>query len=165
MARKRARSPRGERIVVPRPGRRFKRINVVAGQYNLNVIGEVQYQWTTDSRWFELWFEWYLCPNLRTNSLIIMDNARFHRQIPLEQIANFYGFKIFWLPPYSPDKNSIEQLLANLKNWLRNWSHRYPSIQETYRSLFQIGIAITRQSGVKQFKQCQPLVTYQWHYR
>jgi len=137
MARNRARSPRGERVIVSRPGKRFKRINVVAGQCNSEVIGEVQYQWTTDSRWFEVWFEWYLCPNLRANSLIIMDNARFHRKIPLERIANFYGYKILWLPPYSPDKNPIEQLWANLKNWLRNWSYLYSTIQEAIWDYFK----------------------------
>lgn len=137
MARNRARAPRGERIVVPRPGKRFKRINVIAGQCGSEVVGEVQYQWTTNSQWFEVWFEWHFCPNLRANSLIIMDNARFHRKTPLEQIANFYGFKILWLPPYSPDKNPIEQLWANLKNWLRNWSHHYPSIQEAITAYFK----------------------------
>lgn len=137
MARNRARSPKGQRVIVLRPGKRFKRINVVAGQCNSEVIGKFQYQWTTDSRWFEVWFEWYLCPNLRANSLIIMDNARFHRKIPLEKIANFYGYKILWLPPYSPDKNPIEQLWANLKNWLRNWSHLYPTIQEAIWDYFQ----------------------------
>ena len=137
MARNKARSPKGERVVVKRPGKRFKRVNVVAGQCGNEVIGEMQYSWMTDSRWFEVWFEWYLCPHLPPNSLIIMDNARFHRKIQLEKIATFYGFTLLWLPPYSPDKNPIEQLWAILKNWLRLWSHRYPSIQDTIRAYFE----------------------------
>jgi transposase len=137
MARKRARSPRGKRVVVSRPGKRFKRINVVAGQCGSEVIGETQYAWTTDSRWFMVWFEWYLCPFLRPGSVIIMDNARFHNKPQLEQIAHFYGYRILWLPPYSPDKNPIEQLWANLKNWLCNWSHLYTSIQEAIRDYFE----------------------------
>lgn len=137
MARNKARSPRGERVVVARPGRRFKRINVVAGQCDNDVIGEVFYDWTTDSRWFEVWFEWYFCPYLSPKSLIIMDNARFHRKPQLEQIAKFYGYKILWLPPYSPDKNSIEKLWANLKIWLRNWAHLFKSVQSALIAYFK----------------------------
>ena len=137
MARTRARAPRGKRVVVLRPGNRFKRLNVVAGQCGDKVIGEFFYDWSTDSRWFEVWFEWHLCPNLRSKSLIIMDNARFHRKPQIERIAKFYGFSVFWLPPYSPDKNPIEHLWANLKNWLRNFAHLYPSIQDAVVDYFK----------------------------
>ena len=137
MARNKARSPKGERVIVARPGKRFKRINVVAGQCGSEVIAETQYPWTTNSRWFEVWFEWHLCPNLRPNSVIVMDNAKFHRKVPLEKIASYYGYKLLWLPPYSPDKNYIEQLWANLKNWLRLWSHLYTSVQDAIQDYFQ----------------------------
>lgn len=137
MARTRARSHRGKRVVVLRPGKRFKRLNVVAGQCGDEVIGEVFYDWTTDSRWFEVWFEWYLCPNLHPRSLIIMDNARFHRKNEIERIAKLYGYTILWLPPYSPDKNPIEHLWANLKNWLRKCAHLYASIQDALIDYFK----------------------------
>lgn len=137
MSRSRARSPRGERVVLPRPGRRFKRLNVIAGQCGTDVIGETFYDWTTDSRWFEVWFEWYFCPNLRHKSVIVMDNARFHRKPQLQQIAKFYDCTILWLPPYSPDKNPIEHLWANLKNWLRNWTYLYSSIQDALLDYFK----------------------------
>lgn len=137
MARTKARAPRGKRVVVPRPGKRFKRLNVVAGQCGDAVIGEVFYDWTTDSRWFEVWFEWYLCPALRPNSLIIMDNARFHRKSEIERIATFFGFTVLWLPPYSPDKNPIEHLWASLKNWLRIHAHLFSSLQDAVIDYFK----------------------------
>jgi transposase len=66
-----------------------------------------------------------------------MDNARFHRKAELERIANVYGFKIIWLPPCSPDKNPIEKLWANLKNWLRIFAHLYSTIQEAAIDYFK----------------------------
>jgi transposase len=60
-----------------------------------------------------------MCPLLQSGSIIILDNASFHRKSALEKIAAFYKHQILWLPPYSPDKNKIEHLWANLKNWLR----------------------------------------------
>jgi transposase len=137
MSRGYGRAPRGKRVVVQRPGRRFKRLNIVGGQIGTQVIAPCYYDWTTTALWFEVWFEWYFCPALPKNTYIIMDNARFHRKVELERVAKFYGFKIIWLPPYSPDKNPIEKLWANLKNWLRIFAHTYSSIQNAVRDYFK----------------------------
>jgi transposase len=44
-----------------------------------------------------------------------MDNASFHPKKTLRIIAEAYGHRIVFLPAYSPDKNPIENLWANLK--------------------------------------------------
>ena len=106
-------------MFVKRPGKREKRLNVIAGECDNEVIAPVVYDWTTKHSWFEIWFEWYLCPQLALFSVILMDNASWHRKSVLEKIAGFYGFMIIWLPSYSPDKNRIEHRWANLKNWLQ----------------------------------------------
>jgi transposase len=137
MSRNYGRAQRGKRVIIKRPGRRFKRLNVVAGQIGTTVIAPYYYDWTTTSIWFEVWFEWYFCLALPQNTYIIMDNASFHRKAVLERIAKFYGHQIIWLPPYSPDKNSIEKLWANLKNWLRIFAHTYSSIQDAVRDYFK----------------------------
>ena len=137
MARTRARAPRGKRVHVSRPGKRYKRLNIVAGQIEDDVIAPCVYDWPTNSQWFQVWFEWHFCPLLPLMSIIIMDNARFHKKDELERIARFYGHQILWLPTYSPDKNRIEKLWANLKNWLRNYSHLYPSIQDAIVDFFK----------------------------
>ena len=137
MARTRVRATRGKRVYVSRPGKRYKRINIVSGQIGKEVVAPYFYDWSTNSLWFEVWFEWHFCPLLPLLSIIIMDNARFHRKTELERIAKFYGHQILWLPTYSPDKNRIENLWANLKNWLRNYAHLYPSIQDAMRDYFK----------------------------
>lgn len=137
MSRHYGRAVRGKRVVIKRPGRRFKRLNVIAGQIGSRVIAPFYYDWTTTGQWFEVWFEWHFCPALPQNTYIIMDNARFHRKVIVERIASFYGFTIIWLPPYSPDKNPIEKLWANLKNWLRIFAHLYPTIQLAVMDYFK----------------------------
>ncbi len=137
MSRNRGRAPRGKRVIIERPGRRFKRLNIIAGQIGTQVIAPYYYDWTTTAAWFEVWFEWHLCPLLPANTYIIMDNARFHRKVELERIAKFYALEIIWLPPYSPDKNQIEKLWANLKNWLRLFAHTFLSIQDAVLHYFQ----------------------------
>jgi putative transposase len=138
MQREYAWSKRGQRVPIFRPGRRFKRTNVVAALLKKQVIAPVQYDWSTNSSWFEVWFEWYLCPELPQISVIIMDNAPFHNKIRLKEISDFYGFRILWLPPYSPDKNPIEHLWANLKNWLRKYSKNFKALQEAICNFFKM---------------------------
>jgi len=38
-------------------------------------------------------------------------------------IADEYGFRVIFLPKYSPDLNKIEKTWANIKNWLRLHLH------------------------------------------
>jgi len=137
VVRKRARAPRGKRVFVKRPGKREKRLNVIAGECNNEVIAPVVYDWTTKHIWFEIWFEWYLCPLLRVNSVIFMDNASWHRKSVLEKTAGFYGFTIIWLPSYSPDKNRIEHRWANLKFWLQYNVKNFNALRDAVVHYFQ----------------------------
>ena len=71
----------------------------------------MQYECSMDSTLFEYWFEYQLLPAVSEDSVIIMDNASFHRKNKL--------CSIIFLPPYSPELNPIEKLWANLKRWLK----------------------------------------------
>jgi len=84
-------------VFAERPGKREKRLNIIGTECDNEVIAPCVYEWTTAHAWFEVWFEWHLCPNLRPNSVIVMDNASWHRKPALEKIAAFYGFAIIWL--------------------------------------------------------------------
>ena len=136
--REKGRAPRGKKVHKKHPGRRFKRRNIIAGLCADKVLGQCSYAWATDSVWFIEWFELVLIPLLAMGSVIIMDNASFHNHAVLEMIAQTYGHRILWLPAYSPDKNPIEHLWANMKKWLRNFSHNYPSIQIAIFEYFQV---------------------------
>jgi putative transposase len=61
------------------------------------------------------WFETQLIPELRSESTIIWDNAKFHNKDNLAAIAAKYGQYVIFLPKYSPDLSKIEPDFANLK--------------------------------------------------
>jgi transposase len=53
-----------------------------------------------------------LLPELRQNSLDIMDNAPFHNKPKMKELLQLHGHSILRLPKYSPDFNPIEQAFA-----------------------------------------------------
>jgi len=132
-------APRGEKVYGEVSGKRYKRTNIVSAQCGIEKISPFIYDWGTNAVWFEVWFEWHLCPNLSQGKVIVMDNALFHRKPALGKIAAFYGLRIIWLPPYSPDLNPIEHLWANLKKWLKSFASSFSSIQDAIKHYFKVG--------------------------
>ncbi len=137
MERQYGRSEKGKRVFLPKAGRKFKRINIVGALINGMTAAIRLYDWAMTAAFFLVWFEWELCPLIRPGSIIIMDNASFHKKSEITRIASLYNCHVVWLPPYSPDKNKIEKTWANLKNWLRINSKKFPTIQEAIWDYFK----------------------------
>ncbi|WP_153300363.1 IS630 transposase-related protein, partial [Streptococcus pneumoniae] len=78
------RSLKGQLIRGKVSGRRYQRISLVAGLTNGELIAPMTYEEMVTSDFFEAWFQKFLLPTLTTPSVIIMDNARFHRMGKLE---------------------------------------------------------------------------------
>lgn len=73
------------------------------------------YKETMTSDFFEVWFKIFLLPTLDKPSVIIMDNARFHRINKLKELCKEQGHRLLPLPPYSPEYNPIEKTWAQIK--------------------------------------------------
>jgi transposase len=83
------------------------------------------FQGTTEGDIFEDFIE-QLLPHCgrwpEPKSVIVMDNASFHRTEKIEQLCYEAGVKLVYLPPYSPDLNPIEEFFAELKAFIKkNW--------------------------------------------
>ena len=65
---------------------------------------------------FSSWIEQDLLPKLPKNSMIIMDNASFHKGRAMQEKIKEAGHILEYLPPYSPDFNPIEQKWAQAKS-------------------------------------------------
>jgi transposase len=137
MTREYGRAPAGERVYIPKNGRRTKKLNIMAGLLNGRLLCPTIYDWSTNSAWFLEWLEWFLCPLLAADSVIILDNASFHKKTEVYRIVASYGCRAIFLPPYSPDKNKIEKSWANLKNWLRLNAKKFPDIRDAILAYFK----------------------------
>ena len=126
--RDRVRAKRGIKVYGDKPGKRAKKTNVIAGLYNGEHVAVRCYEHSTNATFFEDWFEWDLLAAVPERSVIILDNATFHRKKQLHKIAARYNMVVLFLPPYSPDFNKIEKSWANLKHWLKDNLKRFPSL-------------------------------------
>ena len=92
------------------------------------------YKETMVSYFFEEWFETFLLPELTEKSVIIMDNAAFHRIDLLQEMTKKHGHAVLPLPPYSPDLIPIEKVWANLKKYVRKVISKYSTFEEALLS-------------------------------
>lgn len=100
------------------------------------ILAPMQYNGTTDASLFEFWFEQWLLPCLPEDTVIIMDNASFHKKNKLFEIAEKHRRRIIFLPPYSPELNPIEKFWAVLKRWLKMHIHEFPSLDDAISAAF-----------------------------
>ena len=65
-----------------------------------------------------------LTPALEPEDVVVMDNLAAHKVAGVEQAIAAAGASTLYLPPYSPDLNPVEQLIAKLKALLRKAAAR-----------------------------------------
>jgi len=133
-----ARAPRGQKVFAKISGRKYKRSNIVAGIRQGEWVAPLEYSGNTDSILFEFWFENRLLREVDKGSVIILDNAAFHRKSVLPDLAKRYDCEVLFLPPYSPDLNPIELKWAWLKNKLRDILPFASSFDDALWAIFQV---------------------------
>jgi transposase len=129
-------APRGEKVYGKISGRKFKRTNIVAGICQGKWVAPMQYSGTTDSKLFEFWFENCLLHEVRPESVIILDNAAFHKKYVIPELARKKKCSVIFLPPYSPDLNPIEKKWAWLKQRLRKILPAFISLDDALVNCF-----------------------------
>ena len=72
--------------------------------------------------------------NVNLNSFrfyyIILDNASFHKSERTKKLIESAKCKLFFLPPYSPELNTIEKFWANLKRYIVKISANYLNLRD-----------------------------------
>ncbi len=98
-----------------------RRTNVIGALYEKMLFALEYVETNINSNIFYDWCKFSLIPSLKTKSVIVMDNARFHKSKRIQKLLNRHGHRILWLPPYSPDLNPIEKKWAQAKFLRQGW--------------------------------------------
>jgi transposase len=82
---------------------------------------------------FLAYVEQVLVPTLSPGDIVIIDNLGSHKGKAVRRVIRAAGAKLFFLPPYSPDLNPIEQVFAKLKTLLRKAAER--TVEATWQRI------------------------------
>ena len=119
MTRLYGRAPRGERLVAAVPHGHWRTTTFIAGLRQSGVIAPLVLDGPMTGAAFRAYVEQALVPALKPGDVVVMDNLAAHKVAGIEQAIALAGASLLYLPPYSPDLNPIEQLIAQLKALLR----------------------------------------------
>ena len=129
---------RGEQALGRIRGRKYKRCGIVAAKMADRILAPFQYTGSMDSGLFESWFSDQLLPSLDKGTVIVMDNASFHSKKRLFFAAQNAGYRLLFLPPYSPEFHPIENFGAWIKRVLRKSLPDAASFDDALFAAFQM---------------------------
>jgi len=67
-------------------------------------------------------------------------NLGSHKSAALRRMIKAAGARLWYLPPYSPDLNPIEQTFAKIKHWMRMAQKR--TVTDTWRHIGDLATSI-----------------------
>ncbi len=88
------------------------RTNVIGALLGDSLLTVSLFEGTMNTATFESWLEQDLLPKLPPQSVVIMDNAAFHKKITTQEMIIQAGHTLEFLPAYSPELNPIEHKWA-----------------------------------------------------
>jgi transposase len=108
-------SPKGQRCYGKQNWGAKGRTNVIGALFAGVLLTVSLFEITINTEVFTTWIAHDLIPKLPAKSVIIMDNASFHKGSKMQKILEEAGHTLLYLPPYSPDLNPIEKKWAQAK--------------------------------------------------
>ena len=132
------RALKGKKVYDKIAGKKYHRINIVAGKCGDKIISPLVYEKIMDSEFFEKWFKEMFLKEIKENKVIVMDNATFHRKSKLYDLCKNANknLRLIFLPPYSPELNPIEKYWALLKRKIKKIDKNDKCFKDSIYKLF-----------------------------
>lgn len=124
MARPRGRARRGQRLVAGVPHGHWKTLTFTAALRCDGLTAPMVLDGAMDGVAFQTYIDAFLVPTLKPGDIVILDNLSAHKLAGIRKAVEAAGAELWYLPPYSPDLNPIEQAFAKLKALLRQAAAR-----------------------------------------
>jgi transposase len=115
---------KGERLVARVPHGHWKTMTFIAALRHDRIDAPCVFDGPINGESFLHYVEQILKPSLKANDIVIMDNLGSHKSDAVRKAIRETGAKLFFLPPYSPDLNPIEQAFSKIKHGLRKAKER-----------------------------------------
>jgi transposase len=154
MSRRHARAPRGERACGAAPGS-WRRLTLLGALGTDGLIAAMTVEAATSAAVFLTFLERVLLPELalvRPGATLVMDNLRAHKVEAVRERVEAAGFRLRYLPRYSPDLSPIEPCWSKIKTSLRAKEAR--SVADLDRELPGTLATITASDARGWFRHC-----------
>lgn len=119
MTRLRGRAEGGQRVVDAAPHGHWGTTTLLSALRSDGSTAAMVVEGPTDAEVFRAYVHEVLVPSLRPRDIVVMDNLAPHKMPDVVEAIHAAGADLWFLPPYSPDLNPIEQLWSKVKAYLR----------------------------------------------
>lgn len=108
-------APKGKRCYGTHDWGAKGRTNAIGALLDKTLLTVGLFECNIDTEAFTAWIKQELLPVLPPKSVIVMDNASFHKGKVMKEYIEISGHSLEYLPAYSPDLNPIEQKWSQAK--------------------------------------------------
>ena len=133
MTRRHGRCARGKRLLAKAPFGKWRTLTFLAALRCDRLDAPCVIDGPINGKSFLAYVEQILVPTLKPGDVVVMDNLGSHKGQAVRRAIRAVGAKLFFLPPYSPDLNPIEQVFAKLKTLLRKADER--TVEATWKRI------------------------------
>jgi len=123
--------PRGQRLKALAPYGHWKTMTFLAALRHDRIDAPWVFDGPINGDSFKAYVTEVLVPALHPGDIVVLDNLGSHKSKAVRRAIRAVGARLFFLPPYSPDLNPIEQVFAKLKHLMRKASQR--TVESTWR--------------------------------
>jgi transposase len=123
--------PKGRRLVAKAPHGHWKTLTFIAALRCDRLDAPLVIDGPINGESFAAYVEQVLVPTLKQGDIVVLDNLASHKAAAVRLMIRAVGARVFFLPPYSPDLNPIEQVFAKLKHRMREAAER--TVEHTWR--------------------------------
>lgn len=152
MVRLYGRCPQGQRLLSKAPAGHWQTTTMMAAIGLDGVQAPFALEGAVDADAFGIYVEQVLLPTLHGGEIVVLDNLACHKHSRIRELIESVGAELWYLPPYSPDFNPIEEMWSKIKQILRSLAAR------TFEGLiYAIGIAlaeVTKHDLIGWFTYC-----------
>lgn len=124
---------KGRRLVAKAPHGHWKTMTFIAALRCDRIDAPLVIDGPINGESFAAYVEQVLVPTLKEDDIVVLDNLGSHKGAAIRRMIRAAGARVFFLPPYSPDLNPIEQVFAKLKHKMREAAER--TVEDTWRRL------------------------------
>ena len=124
MVRLHGRCPQGQRLLSKAPAGHWQTTTMIAAVGLHGVAAPFALEGAVDAESFLVYVERVLLPTLHGGEIVVLDNLASHKHPRVRELIESVGAQVWYLPPYSPDFNPIEEMWSKIKQILRSLAAR-----------------------------------------